>query len=148
MRLRSFRPDDLTTLYEIDQACFPPGISYSREELRDFTGHRNSRTWVVEEADEIVGFLIAHRELRKTLHIVTIDVSKAWRRVGVGSRLMDAAEQWAQDRGLSTIGLETAQDNVGAQMFYEARGYRRAGKIPGYYSDGTAALVMVKDMPS
>src|SRR5271169_1711555 len=100
MRLRSFRPDDLQTLFEIDQACFPPDISYTHEELTGFISHRHSQTWVAEEASEIAGFLIAHREPRKILHIVTIDVLKAWRRRGVGSLLMDAAEQWASAHGL------------------------------------------------
>jgi len=144
MRLRPFHSDDLQTLYEIDQACFPPGISYSREELSDFISHRVSQTWVAEDAGEIAGFLIAHREPRKILHIVTIDVVKARRRAGVGSLLMDAAEQWAFDHGLRMVGLETAEDNLTAQEFYAARGYNKVGEIARYYADGTTAWVMVK----
>jgi len=144
MRLRSFRDNDLPALYEIDQACFAPGISYSLEELSDFIGHRASRTWIAEEAGEIAGFLIAHREPRKILHIVTIDVVSAWRRRGVGSLLMDAAELWASDSALRMIGLETAQDNLAAQRFYAARGYNKVGEIERYYADGATAWVMVK----
>jgi len=146
MRLRPFRPDDLQTLYEIDQACFVPGISYSHKELTAFIGHRHSQTWVAEEADQIAGFLIAHRKPRKILHIVTIDVVKVWRRRGVGSLLMDAAEQWAGDQDLRMIGLEVAQDNRAAQKFYEARGYSKVDEIERYYADGTAAWVMVKEL--
>ncbi len=146
MLLRPFRRDDLQTLYEIDQACFIPGISYSRAELTAFTGHRNSQTWVAEEAEVVAGFLIAQREPRKILHIVTIDVVKAWRRRGVGSLLMDAAEQWAVDRGLSMIGLETAHDNLAAQKFYRARGYLKVDEIEHYYADGSTAWVMVKEL--
>jgi ribosomal-protein-alanine N-acetyltransferase len=147
MRLRPFRPGDLQTLYEIDQACFVPGISYTREELAAFIGHRHSQTWVAEEAGEIAGFLIAQREPRKILHIVTIDVLKIWRRRRVGSLLMDAAEQWAGDQGLRLIGLETAQDNLVAQRFYAARGYRKVNEIEHYYGDGTTAWVLVKELP-
>ena len=147
MRLRSFRPDDLQTLYEIDQACFVPGISYTREELTAFIGHRHSQTWVAEENGEITGFLIAEREQRKILHIVTIDVLKAWRRRRVGSLLMEAAERWAHDHSLRMIGLETAQDNLAAQKFYQARGYRKVDEIKQYYGDGTTAWVMVKELP-
>ena len=146
MRLRPFRPDDLPTLYEIDQACFVPGISYTPEELRAFIGHRNSQTWVAEEAGEIAGFLVAQREPSKILHIVTIDVPKAWRRRGVGSLLMDAAEAWARHHDLRMVGLETAQDNLAAQKFYEARGYRMVDEIKRYYADGTTAWVMVKEL--
>jgi len=146
MFLRPFRSDDFSALYAIDQACFAPGISYSREEMSAFIGHRHSQTWVAEEAGEIAGFLIAHREPRKILHIVTIDVVETWRRRGVGSLLMDAAEQWAREHGLLMIGLETAQDNTAAQSFYAARGYRKVGEIERYYADGTTAWVMVKEV--
>jgi len=146
MRLRLFRADDLPTLYAIDQACFIPGISYTWEELTGFIGNRQSRTWVAEEAGEITGFLIAHREARQILHIVTIDVVEKYRRRQAGTLLMDAAEQWARDQDLRMVGLETAQDNVVAQKFYQARGYRKVSEIDHYYADGSAAWVMVKEL--
>jgi ribosomal protein S18 acetylase RimI-like enzyme len=144
MILRPFRSCDLETLCAIDQACFPPGISYSREELGSFIAHRSSRTWVAEEGGDIVGFLIADRQPRKVGHIVTIDVVEPSRRRGVGSKLMDAAEQWAWEQGLRLIYLETAEDNLEAQRFYMARGYRRSRKVENYYRNGLAAWVMMK----
>ena len=148
MRLRAYRAKDLPTLYEIDHACFPPGIAYSRTELAGFIGHHLSQTWIAEEEESemITGFLIATREPRKILHIVTIDVVEASRRSGVGSLLMDAAEAWAWANKLRRIGLETAENNLGAQRFYEARGYAKIDKLDGYYPNGVAAWVMVKDL--
>jgi len=147
MHLRPFRAVDLPVLYRIDQACFVPGISYTRDELAGFIGHRASQTWVAEDEDTIVGFLIAQREPRKILHIVTIDVTQSHRRRGVGTLLMDAAERWAADNKLLMIGLETAENNATAQVFYSRRGYVKVGDIPGYYGDGTNAWVMVKQLP-
>ena len=146
MHLRSFRPADFERFYEIDQACFEPGVSYSRDELARFLSHRTSRTWVAEESGAVVGFLIANRERPKVLHIVTIDVAAAWRRRGVGAILMDAAEAWAKEQKLALVGLETAHDNVGAQRFYEGRGYRKVGRLERYYANGSAAWVMVKEL--
>lgn len=144
MQIRPFRPADLQTLYEIDQACFPPGVSYSCEELARFISHRNSKTWVAQAGDEIAGFLIADRQPQQVGHIITLDVVERWRRRGIGAKLMDDAEKWAQREGLRLIYLETAEDNLAAQRFYNARGYEKVEKIDRYYSNGAAAWVMVK----
>lgn len=144
MRLRPYRASDLPTLCEIDQACFPPGVSYTREEMEQFISHRNSRTWVAEEGDAIVGFLVAGREPQRVAHIITIDVPARWRRRGAGKALMDAAEDWATREGWKLVYLETAEDNLVAQAFYRARGYEKVERLDGYYSNGTAAWVMVK----
>jgi len=148
MLLRPFRPEDLRTLCDIDQACFPPGVSYSSSELAAFIAHRRSKTWVVTEGNEIIGFLVAQQQPCRIGHIITIDVVKGWRRCGVGSQLMDAAERWAHQQGLLLIYLETAEDNLAAQRFYERRGYKRLEKIDGYYSNGKAAWVMAKWLSS
>jgi [ribosomal protein S18]-alanine N-acetyltransferase len=148
MRLRPFRAGDLETLFQIDKACFPPEVSYSRTELARFVGHRASKTWVATEGEIVVGFIIAYRGAGKEGHIVTIDVVESRRRAGIGSRLMDAAEEWAREQGLESISLETAEDNSVAQKFYEARAYSKVGKIEHYYGDGTAAWVLVKRLTS
>jgi ribosomal-protein-alanine N-acetyltransferase len=144
MHLRDFRSEDLETLYRIDQACFAPGIAYSREALGEFIGHRRSRTWVAEERGEVVGFLIAERQAHRVAHIVTIDVVEGWRRRRVGSVLMDAAEEWAREQQLVLVYLEAAENNAPARNFYEARGYRKVDHVRNYYSDGASAWIMLK----
>ncbi|MEJ2008004.1 MAG: GNAT family N-acetyltransferase [Acidobacteriota bacterium] len=144
MRIRDFHPSDLSTLSEIDQACFPPGIAYSHEELARFIAHRSSRTWVAEENGTIVGFVVAGRQPVRVGHIITIDILEAYRRRGVGSELMSVAEGWARKARLELMYLETAEDNHAAQKFYEAHGYRKIEKVEQYYSNGLAAWVMVK----
>lgn len=144
MQIRAYHPDDFETLYQMDQACFPPGVSYSRQELAGFIGHRLSKTWVACSENVTMGFLILEKEPQQAGHIVTIDVTSSHRRGGVGTRLMDAAEGWAAERGLRLIYLETAKENRVAQFFYATRGYAKVREIAGYYADGGAAWVMVK----
>jgi ribosomal-protein-alanine N-acetyltransferase len=144
MKIRPFKPSDLPTLYEIDQSCFPPGISYSKSEIARFISHRGSRTWVAEDGNRTVGFLIVGKASREVGHIVTIDVLEGWRRKGVGRALMDAVEAWAGEQGLRTLYLETAEDNLAAQRFYQRRNYLKIEKIERYYNDGKAAWVMAK----
>lgn len=144
MRIRNYRPSDLQTLFEIDQACFPPGIAYPKNELRNFIAQRGSRTWVAEAGKETIGFLIACRESEESAHVVTIDVVESSRRKGVGAALMDAAEGWAGKMRVEFLYLETAEDNLVAQRFYQARGYFKVERVEGYYADGGAAWVMAK----
>jgi [ribosomal protein S18]-alanine N-acetyltransferase len=146
MRIRDFQPADLPTLSKIDQECFPPGISYSREELAAFIAHRSARTWVAEDQGSIVGFVVASREPVRVGHIITIDVLEGSRRQGTGTGLMKVAEDWARKAGLQLIYLETAEDNVAAHSFYEARGYRKMDRVERYYNNGQAAWVMVKHL--
>jgi ribosomal-protein-alanine N-acetyltransferase len=146
VRLRSFRVADLETLYEIDSACFPPGVAYSKEELARFIGHRDSKTWVAEEKEEILGFMVANRTRNRMMHIITIDVMEHSRRRRVGASLMDAAEDWASRQGLRGVTLETAEENRGAQEFYRKRGYVKVEQIRNYYGDGATAWVMGKQL--
>jgi ribosomal-protein-alanine N-acetyltransferase len=144
MKLRAFKRSDLAALHRIDQACFPPGISYSARELDRFVSQARSRTWVAEEGAGIAGFLILAQEPHKVGHIVTIDVIESRRRAGVGKMLMDEAESWAAQAGLKLIYLETAEDNRPAQSFYTSRGYAKVDEVPNYYPNGQTAWVMVK----
>ncbi len=146
MEYRAYRPGDLTTLYEIDQKCFPPGIAYSMEEMAGFVRHRGSRTWVAEEDGEIAGFLIASRQPASEGHIITIDVLEPWRRRGVGRALMEIAEKWARETGIKRLSLETAMDNLTAQGFYEALGYRKIDQVANYYGPGRDAWIMSKPL--
>ncbi len=144
MIVRAYRRVDLPKLHEIDQACFPPGISYSRQDLERYIGLRGARTWVAEEQGEIAGFVVADRQPHAVAHIITVDVVEGRRRAGVGGALMEVAEDWGRQQRCRLMYLEVGEDNTGAQAFYEARHYTRVERIPDYYSTGMAAWVMVK----
>ena len=150
--IRNFQPDDFETLWHIDQQCFPPGISYSRPELKGYIRHRGSFTLVAgnagmtEAEKRIGGFIIAHSGL--TGHIVTIDVIPSARRSGVGSLLLEAAEKELRTAGSRAVGLETAVDNLPALAFYKRHGYHVLRTWPRYYSNGVDALVLRKELAS
>jgi ribosomal-protein-alanine N-acetyltransferase len=144
--IREFRPEDFETLWRIDQECFPPGIAYSRQELKVYVRRRGSFTLVAADPadDTIAGFLVAYGGL--TGHIITIDVIPAVRRAGVGSLLLRAAEDRLREGGTRAVGLETAVDNVAALSFYKHHGYNVIRTWPRYYSNGVDALVLRKNL--
>src|SRR5690242_2727505 len=56
--IRHAVPDDFETLLEIDEASFPGGIAYDANELAYFMNRAGAETIVIEEAGEIIAFLI------------------------------------------------------------------------------------------
>jgi hypothetical protein len=47
--VRDFWPEDFEMLWRMDQECFPPGIAYSRQELKIYLGHRGSLAQVATD---------------------------------------------------------------------------------------------------
>jgi ribosomal-protein-alanine N-acetyltransferase len=150
--IRDFRLDDFETLWHVDQECFSPGISYSRPELKFYIRRRGSFTLVAEKAAaepveddaRIVGFIVT--QTGRTGHIITIDVIAAARRSGVGSQLLEAAEDRLRTAGSKAVSLETAVDNLSALAFYKRHGYSVFETVPRYYSNGVDALRMKKPL--
>jgi [ribosomal protein S18]-alanine N-acetyltransferase len=144
--IRDFKPEDFEVLWRMDQDCFPPGIAYSRRELKEYVRHRGSFTLLASDADTgtIAGFIVVHQA--PTGHVITIDVIAEARRSGVGSRLLQAAEDRLRAGGSNAVGLETAVDNLAALAFYKRHGYSVIRIWPRYYSNGVDALVLKKEL--
>jgi [ribosomal protein S18]-alanine N-acetyltransferase len=144
--IRDFKPEDFETLWRMDQECFPSGIAYSKRELTSYVRHPKSFTLVAsaEKTGEIQGFIVGHKG--GIGHIITIDVSPAARRSGVGSLLLRAAEERLRASGSSAVSLETAVDNITALSFYKRHGYSVVRTWPRYYPNGVDALVLNKEL--
>ena len=71
-------------------------------------------------------------------------------RLGIGRRLMQAAEHTIQKHGGHLVVVETASrpDYAATRAFYEALDYRLAARISGYYAPGDDLVVYVKHLHS
>jgi [ribosomal protein S18]-alanine N-acetyltransferase len=155
-RIREFQRADFLRLWQIDQECFPPGISYSQIELLTYIRRPRSFTLVAEPSGNgqpaaepgAVGFIVAEAERRQAGHIITIDVLEEARRSGLGSRLLSMAQARLKDMGCRTVLLETAVDNLSAIAFYKKHGYFLVKTMPRYYASGVDAFVLKKDLLS
>ena len=134
--LRPILPEDFPALYALDQACFVPGIAWSKAELQYFLKYPGNIGVVAEdEARHIAGFAIAGKQLRKGAvlgRLITIDVEAALRRRGVGHMLFEETEKQLRE--------------ATAQAFYTRHGFVRTGRIPGYYMGRIDALAMEKQL--
>ncbi len=157
--LRDARRSDFELLWQIDQQCFAPGISYSRFELGAYMRRWGAFTIVAEhtspgakqpatksaypKSPRIIGFIVAESR-RGVGHIITIDVLPEARRSGLGSALLASAEEKLGKANCGAIVLEVAVDNLSAQAFYHCHQYCEFRKLPHYYPNGVDGLMLRK----
>ncbi|MFZ0521802.1 MAG: N-acetyltransferase [Candidatus Acidiferrales bacterium] len=143
--LRNNTPEDFDTLHDIDQLCYEDEVAYSKRELRAYLRFRGSECVVAEADGAIAGFCISARQGERG-YIVTIDVLPQFRRLHVGTALLEEIERRLAANGVREVALETATDNDSAVAFWKKHGYRSRGVREGYYPNGRDAFSMVKSL--
>ena len=145
--IRPYEARDFAALYRLGQACFAPGIAYSKTGLRYFLAMDGAQCLVAEENERIVGFLLAE-ENRPLAHIITLDVAESHRRRGIGSELLRQMEANLAAREVRSILLEAATSNTTAIAFWERHGYRSEAVLKRYYLGRLDAYEMRKSLPA
>lgn len=144
LRIDAMRLDDLPEVHAIERASFTtpwPDDAYRSELLTN----RLASYLTARLGDSVVGFAGLWLMVDEA-HITTFAVHPAWRRRGIGERLLVAALDVAIDRGAREATLEVRLSNVAARRLYEKYGFRPVGLRPRYYTDdGEDALIMTTE---
>ncbi len=134
--IRQATPDDISTLSNLDQ------IARSSSDRRDFIQDavKNSRAWVIEISDGIIGYgVISHRFFGRSF-IDLIYIAETLRSSGYGSKLIAFLENHSQSNDLFT---STNKSNSHMQHILEKLGYQRSGVIHNL-DPGDPEIVYVK----
>jgi len=143
--IRQYDSRDFAALHKLDQACFPPGISYSRFSLQYFLGLPAADCLVAEDGKAIAGFILAEAN-PPLAHIITLDIAPAYRRVGLGTRLLEEMEKHFRFKEVRAVLLETAVDNESGIAFWQHHGYRTEAVLKRYYLRRLDAYEMRKKL--
>ena len=120
--------------FEPDDEQGPKGVDLSKHELPlNRLGWQRSFIATEEESNKI----IAHLHLKSDLLATTmhrcwleIGIEKAWRRLGIGTRLIKTAIQFAQQHtSVEWLDLYTFGINAPALALYESMGFTRIGIV-------------------
>ncbi|MFX1416860.1 MAG: GNAT family N-acetyltransferase, partial [Promethearchaeota archaeon] len=140
IRVRHAVPADARDLYHgfstvIDEGIWLPTFN-ANSSVADWvnwiqrTTHSRDVMLVAELGDEYVGHLtLQTEEWMASQHVARLGiiVAKAYRGIGVGRALMQAAEDAGVDAEYEKIILSTFRDNEIAISMYHAMGYREVG---------------------
>lgn len=148
--IRPYEAQDFAKLFKLDQACFPPGIAYSKWSLQYFLNLPAADCLVAEEnkpfetqGKQIVGFILAEAN-PPLAHIITLDVAPGQRRTGLGTKLLCEMEKHLRYHEVRSVLLETAVDNETGIAFWEHHGYRTEAVLKKYYLGRVDAFEMRK----
>lgn len=144
--VRTARPADLPGMVRIERASFP--LPWSEGAFRSVMRRDDARLIVADRAGEVVGYAAVWFAADEG-ELADIAVHPDRRREGIGTRLVAAVMEEARRRGAQQIFLQVRESNRGALRLYEAAGFRKAGRRPGYYrSPSEDALVLLRPVGS
>ena len=106
-----------------------------------------ARIWVDTEESKLAG-AVASREAGGETEILNLAVTPAWRRRGIGRRLMETALESAVLSGAQRVFLEVRESNAGARSFYSRLGFVESGRRKNYYRQPSEdALLLSRNVP-
>jgi ribosomal protein S18 acetylase RimI-like enzyme len=103
------------------------------ESLRKIISAQDSFIFVAETAGSVIGLAEAYLRddmpnpmvvAHHYIHVQSLIVAGAYRRQGVGEKLLEAVQDWAQIVCAAEIRLETWEFDEGPLHFYEKQHYR------------------------
>ena len=109
----------------------PPGsvppqwdAEHARAAIADGIADQSAAVLVAEHRGALLGLCTAYLDLNSVRFgprcwVEDLVVGPEHRSQGVGKALLDAAKQWARDRGASHLELDSAGARTDAQRFYE-----------------------------
>jgi ribosomal protein S18 acetylase RimI-like enzyme len=112
-------------------------ITADEQNADAFSQNREEFGVYVAAANEgCVGFLyVEYYAWNQLAQIQSLAVEPTCQRQGIALRLVERAENFAQEKGARGIYVDTPTLNTGGRRFYEAAGHRQAYIMPRYYED-------------
>ena len=120
---------------EIEAQCFDQE-AFTKRQISYLLTDYNSLALVAKANGEIAGFIISQIEIENNTiygHIITLNVSPAYRRKGIASKMLTETEELLKQKGISECHLEVREDNSDALKLYQKSGYQKMGRLERYY---------------
>jgi dTDP-4-amino-4,6-dideoxy-D-galactose acyltransferase len=88
---------------------------------------------VVERDGKAVGYLTVHVREPNSASVGLVAVDPAYRRQGVGARLMDGALAWISGQSVSRVWTATQGRNTASQGYFQSAGFRPVNHAVWYH---------------
>ena len=124
------REDHLEQIAELEKQCFSDPWS-----IRSITSELNNplSLWIVAEDNGTVAGYVGSQSVLGEADMMNLAVSPAFRRQGIGRKLVQELVARLKDKGVHILVLEVRTSNAPAISLYEQLGFTQVGRRPNYY---------------
>ncbi len=147
--LEALVQEDCTVLEDMHAGAFRH--AWSEEDFAGMLSQGNIFGFIarpVGKPKQAAGFVLA-RLVAGEAEILTIAVSSAFQRRGIGRQLMEGVLRYLHHERAESLFLEVDESNVAAQALYRRLGFTQVGHRPAYYETEqgrSGALVLRKQV--
>jgi ribosomal-protein-alanine N-acetyltransferase len=142
--IRPMSEEDIPAVSAIEAVTFPAPWPF---EALAFELGQNPfcKAFVADDGGRVAGYAFLW-VIYERAHLVNIAVHPERRGLGIGEALLLHVLRRARREGAEWIHLEVRADNTAAIGLYEKHGFVAVGRYPRYYSDGSDALNMEREL--
>ena len=145
--IRPMEVSDIDGIAEIEKECF--SAQWSRNGISEELDNENAHFLAAVCDNRVLGYIGVH-EVCGEAYIDNIAVRSEYRQLGLGEKLLIAAQEGAFSRKCEFISLEVRKSNSAALSLYEKLGYEKVGERKNFYTDPQedAVIMTLKECDS
>ncbi len=136
----SAKVGDIEDIYRIESASILSN-SLNLVQIAEIINNDTYSSLVAKFNEVVVGFIIL--ELTDEVNITSIAVDKNYRNLGIATKLVDSAKEFAKSKGIKSLSLEVSEKNITALLLYEKLGFETRRIRKSYYEDKSSAIEMI-----
>jgi len=138
-------PADVPDLTRLHRECFPLDQVWSALSFAELLADKGHIGWRLEVGGHTVGFILG-RIIMDEAELLTLAVSPACQRQGLGKALLGQFVTTLGQRGVVKAFLEVEEHNEGAIKLYTGANFRLISRRFNYYPGGATAFVYQLDL--
>lgn len=127
MKIRKMQIEDYDKVYALWLSCTGMGLNEvddSKEGIERFIKRNPDTCFVAEEAEKIVGVIMAgHDGRRGYIYHTAVDLSH--RKMGVGTKLVHIVLEALKENGINKVALVVFDRNENGNAFWEKQGFTK-----------------------
>jgi len=137
---------DVYPLTVIERNCFKFGDRFTYKQMWYLVNKGKGIFRLIYFANLFRGYFYLSSIKTKSPRIYSLAIDPSHQGMGMGGYALNWIERLCRDLGATSVRLEVRIANKKAIKFYQKHGFKKYDRKTAYYTDGSDAILMKKDL--